>query len=296
MDIKQLKYFKTIVDEGNISKAAEVLRMAQPPLSQQLKRLENELGTVLIKRYTQQWELTETGKTLYRHAIHMLQNMKGIKQEIKEIEEGMRGNLAIGVSSSCVNILHKSIYNFREKYPNVFIKILKGDSSYLQQLLMEREIELSFMLLPMSFRDYRVISLSREPFVVAFPSSWKSKFVHNKVSLKELSSFPFLMLGPMKGYSMHESILSHFHKHQFSPNIVMECTDIATLLTFVASAIGISIIPRSEIYVTFNQGISTIEIEDLSLYIEPAILFSKEHHLTKAAEHFLEYFSGTLPY
>ncbi len=53
----------------------------------------------------------------------MLQNMKGIKQEIKEIEEGMRGNLAIGVSSSCVNILPKSIYNFREKYPNVFIKI-----------------------------------------------------------------------------------------------------------------------------------------------------------------------------
>ncbi len=66
MDIKQLKYFKTIVDEGNISKAAEVLHMAQPPLSQQLKRLENELGTVLIKRYTQQWELTETGKTLYQ--------------------------------------------------------------------------------------------------------------------------------------------------------------------------------------------------------------------------------------
>jgi DNA-binding transcriptional LysR family regulator len=103
------------------------------------------------------------------------------------------------------------------------------------------------------------------------------------------------MLGPMKGYSMYERILSHFQKQQFSPNIVMECTDIATLLTFVASGIGISIIPRSEIYVTFNQGISTLEIEDLSLYIEPAILFSKEHRLTKAADHFLEYFTGTLP-
>ena len=146
------------------------------------------------------------------------------------------------------------------------------------------------MLLPMTFQDYQVISLPREPFVVVIPSSWKSKFVHNKVSLKELIRYPFLMLGPMKGYSMYERILSHFHKHQFSPNIVMECIDIATLLTFVASGIGISIIPRSEIYLTFNQGISTLEIEDLSLYIEPAILYSKQHRLTKSCRTFFRIF------
>ena len=202
----------------------------------------------------------------------MLQDIKGIKQEIREIEEGIRGTLSIGVSSSCVNFLPKNIRHFRENYPNVFIKIWKGDSFYLQKLLIEREIELSFMLLPMTFQDYQVISLPREPFVVVIPSSWKSKFVNNKVSLKELIRYPFLMLGPMEGYSMYENILSHFHKHQFSPNIVMECKDIATLLSFVASDIGISIIPRSEIYGSFNQDISTLEIEDFSFYIEPAIL------------------------
>ena len=109
VDIKQLKYFKTIVDEGNISKAAEVLHMAQPPLSQQLKRLETELGTVLIKRYTQKWELTETGEILYRHAVNMLQDIKEIKREINEMEEGISGTLTIGVSSSCVNFLPKNI-------------------------------------------------------------------------------------------------------------------------------------------------------------------------------------------
>ncbi len=290
MDIKQLKYFKTIVDEGNISKAAEVLHMAQPPLSQQLKRLENELGTVLIKRYTQQWELTETGKTLYRHAVHMLQDIKGIKQEIREMEEGIRGTLSIGVSSSCVNFLPKNIHHFRENYPNVFIKIWKGEYSYLQKLLKAREIELSFMLLPMTLQDYQVKSLPRDPFVVVIPSSWKSQFAKNTVSLKEIIHYPFLMLGPMEGYSMYENILSHFHKHQFSPNIVMECIDISALLSFVASEIGISIIPKSEIYGSFNQDIKTLEIEDFSVFVEPAIICLKQHHLTKAAEHFLNYF------
>ncbi len=292
MDIKQLKYFKTIVDEGNISKAAEVLHMAQPPLSQQLKRLETELGTVLIKRYTHKWELTETGKTLYRHAVHMLQNIKEIKQEIIEMEKGIRGNLTIGVSSSCVNFLPKNIRHFRENYPNVFIKIWKGDSSYLQNLLLEGEIELSFMLLPMNFQDYYVKRLPQAPFVVVIPANWESKFPNNTVRLKDIIHYPFLMLGPMKGYSMYENILSQFHKYQFSPNIVTECKDISTLLSFVAAEIGISIIPKSEIYGSFYQDIKTLAIEDFSLFVEPAIIYRKQHRLTKAAEHFLSSFTS----
>lgn len=292
MDIKQLKYFKTIVDEGNISKAAEVLHMAQPPLSQQLKRLETELGTVLIKRYTHKWELTETGETLYRHAVRMLQDIKEIKQEISEIEEGIRGTLSIGVSSSCVGFLPQIIRQFRDHYPNVFIKIWKGDSVYLQNLLLEREIELSIMLLPMNFHDYHAIRLPQYPFVVVIPSRWKSKFADNTVRLKDLIHYPFLMLGPMKGYSMYEFILGQFHKHQFSPNIVMECKDISILLSLVAAEVGISIIPKSDIYGSFHQDITTLEIEDLSLTVEPAIIYRKQHRLSKAAEHFVSGFTS----
>lgn len=291
MDLKQLKYFKTIVDEGNISKAAEVLHMAQPPLSQQLKRLETELGTVLIKRYTHKWELTETGRILYKHALHILRDIKDIKQEIREMEEGIRGSLTIGVASSCVNFLPKNIRDFRENYPDVFIKILKGDSSHLQNLLLKGEIDLSIMLLPMNFQEYHVRRLPNSPFVVVIPTKWKSKFPKDNVRLKEIIQFPFVMLDPMKGYTMYETILDQFHKHQFSPNIVIECMDISTLLSFVALEIGISIIPKSEIYGSFHQDIMTLEIEDFDLFVEPAIVYQKEHRLTKAAECFLSYFA-----
>ena len=68
---------------------------------------------------------------------------------------------------------------FRENYPNVFIKVWKGDSSYLQELLLEREIELSFMLLPMNVQEYHVKSFPQDPFVVVIPASWKGEFPNN---------------------------------------------------------------------------------------------------------------------
>ncbi|RDW16087.1 LysR family transcriptional regulator [Oceanobacillus arenosus] len=291
MDIKQLLYFKTIVDEGNITKAAKTLHIAQPPLSQQLKRLETELDTVLIKRYTHKWELTETGRILYRHAVNMLQDMKEVKREINEMEDGTSGTLSIGVTSSCVGFLPKNIQRFRESYPHVFIKIWKGDSSYLQNLLLERKIELSLMLLPTSFQDYHVKLLPKYPFVVVIPASWKSKFPNGTVSLKEIIDYPFLMLGPMKGYIMYETIMREFYMHKFSPNIVMECIDISTLLSFVALGIGISIIPKSDIYGSFHQEIEALEIEDFSLFIEHAIIYRKEHTLNTAAKNFLKDFN-----
>ena len=106
MDFRQLHYFKEIVKQGSISKAAEVLHIAQPPLSQLLKKLENDLGTTLIHRYRQKWELTETGELLYQYADQLLMQMQDVKQQIQEIEQGIAGTVRIGVSSACSNIAH----------------------------------------------------------------------------------------------------------------------------------------------------------------------------------------------
>ena len=226
-------------------------------------------------------------------AVRMLQESKAIEQEIQEMEEGIRGTLSIGIAYTCVSYLPKHIRTFRESYPNVFIKIWQGDSSYLQELLIEQKIDFSFMILPKTLEDYRVVCLPEEPFVVVIPSTWKDRFSNTTVNLKEIIDYPFLMLGHMKGYSVYENMLSNFHKHQFSPNIVMECKDISTLLSLVASGVGISIVPKSGIQMTFNHDIEIFEIEDFKLYMEPAIVSLKKHRLTKAAKYFLDYFTAT---
>ncbi|TCP25969.1 DNA-binding transcriptional LysR family regulator [Scopulibacillus darangshiensis] len=289
MELKQLKYFKTIVEAGNISKAAELLYMAQPPLSQQLKRLEKELDAVLIHRRTRQWELTEAGRALYKHAGYMLQKTADIKEEIQEINQGMRGNLTIGVSTSCISYLPKSIKTFRATHPNVYLKIWEGDSYYLEELLSDGKIEVALMLLPKQLEEYELIQLQKEPFVAAVPKSLGEQFTEEVIGLKQIAEYPFLMLAPMEGYSMYEDIIHHFHKSKLAPDIVMECKDISILLALVASGVGISIIPKSEIHEAYHHDITTFEINDFSVYVEPSIIWRKNHRLTKAAEYFMNH-------
>ncbi|GAA0433030.1 transcriptional regulator BsdA [Lentibacillus halophilus] len=289
MDLKQLSYFKTIVDAGSISKAAKTLYMAQPPLSQNLKRLETELDATLIHRTNQQWELTEAGSTLYKHAVNMLQKSKDIVTEIQEFSQGTRGTLTLGVSSTCISYLPEMIKTFRAAHPNVYLKIWRGDSSYLEELLQEGVIEMAFMLLPMKLDAYHFIKLPSEPFVIAAPKQWEKQLVTDDVQLNQIVNYPFLMLAPMEGYAVYENIIQHFHKHYLSPNVIMECKDISTLLALVASGVGLSILPKSAIQKAFYHDIAAIDMKNFDFFIEPSVIWLKNHRLSKAAERFLAY-------
>ena len=156
MDIRQLHYFREIVKQGSISKAAEVLHIAQPPLSQMLIKLENNLGTTLIHRYRKKWELTETGKLLYQYAEQMLVQVLEVKQRIQEIEQGIAGTISIGVSSACSNILIDYVSVFRTQYPKVKIKLITGNSEELLKRLERREIDVVSLLRPIIVNNIRL--------------------------------------------------------------------------------------------------------------------------------------------
>ena len=205
MDIRQLHYFKEIVKQGSISKAAEVLHIAQPPLSQLLKKLENDLGTTLIHRYRQKWELTETGELLYQYAEQMLMQMQDVKQQIQEIEQGIAGTVSIGVSSACSNILIDYVSMFRTQYPNVKINIITGNSEELLKRLEQREIDVALLLRPSNSEQYQMKILKKQPFVVIIPTSWSSSFSSQQHNIGTNCPFPFIMLGAMEGHSLNET-------------------------------------------------------------------------------------------
>src|SRR4051812_49134326 len=99
MDIKQLRYFIAIAEEKNITAAANVLHMSQPPLSMQLKQLEEELGVKLFERNGKSMELTDKGNVLYNRALSLVNSVEEIKNELQETEEGKRGVLAVGINT-----------------------------------------------------------------------------------------------------------------------------------------------------------------------------------------------------
>lgn len=123
MDIRQLRYFIAIVEERKISAAARRLHLSQPPLSQQLKAMEEELGSKLVERSGKYLVVTEAGKALYKYALQLDQLMEEAKMEVREVGNGLNGRLTIGVNTFSVAELPEILYHFHKLYPKVTYKI-----------------------------------------------------------------------------------------------------------------------------------------------------------------------------
>ncbi|PES67044.1 LysR family transcriptional regulator [Bacillus cereus] len=288
MDFRQLYYFKEIVKQGSISKAAEVLHIAQPPLSQLLKKLETDLGTTLIHRYRQKWELTATGEILYQYANQMLMQIQDVKQQIQEIEQGIGGTVSIGVSSTCSNMLIDYVSTFRTQYPNVKIKIVTGNSEELLKRLEQREIDVALLLRLGNSEQYEMKILKKQPTAVIIPSSWATSFSSQHVTIEQIAQFPFIMLGAMEGLSFNEDLFKVFDEHQVKPNIIIECKDIRMVVALVSRGLGLSVIPRMDYTSSFLEHTTLFELKQFDFQLEPVIVKLKDQRISKVASQFWE--------
>lgn len=288
MDFRQLYYFKEIVKQGSLSKAAEVLHIAQPPLSQLLKKLETDLGTTLIHRYRQKWELTATGEILYQYANQMLMQIQDVKQQIQEIEQGIGGTVSIGVSSTCSNMLIDYVSTFRTQYPNVKIKIVTGNSEELLKRLEQREIDVALLLRLGNSEQYEMKILKKQPTAVIIPSSWATSFSSQHVTIEQIAQFPFIMLGAMEGLSFNEDLFKVFDEHQVKPNIIIECKDIRMVVALVSRGLGLSVIPRMDYTSSFLEHTTLFELKQFDFQLEPVIVKLKDQRISKVASQFWE--------
>jgi DNA-binding transcriptional LysR family regulator len=291
VDIKQLHYFCTIVQEGQITRAAKKLHMAQPPLSQQLKLLEQELGVKLFDRNGRNMDLTESGKVLYNRAKRILSQVDETMTEVKETGDGIKGVLSIGASKSCFAYLPDRIRIFREKYPLVTFQLREGDTYYIGELLKNREIELAVTRLPLEMDDISMIRFPVEPYILVIPESWQDQ-VKNRSSIKmiEIQDFPLLLLHRINGKGQFEIVINECRSHGFEPNVVLECPDASMLLSLVAAGVGATIVPKSTLQSHYSDQTIAIELEDASIMSESAIIWLKDRYLSKSANRLIETF------
>src|SRR3954471_9124093 len=160
MDIRHLKYFIAIVEEGKISQAAKRLNIAQPPLSQQLKQLESELGVTLFERHTRKLIITEEGLLLYKRAKEILELLTGTVEEVRELSDGTKGTLSIGtIASLGAQLLPEKIRDFQIHYPDVQFQVWEGDPIRIMELVANRIIELGIVRLPIDNSIFDMIHL-----------------------------------------------------------------------------------------------------------------------------------------
>jgi DNA-binding transcriptional LysR family regulator len=287
MDIKQLIYFLTIAEEGNISKAAERLHMAQPPLSQQLKLLEEELGVILFQRNTRRMQITDAGQLLQSRAQQIIELMEKTSKELNDLKEGSQGVLSIGtISSAGETLVPIVVQDFHKAYPGVDFRIKESSTFEILELVKRGVVEVGVIRTPFNLETFDHISLPEEPMMAA---AMDSLLGMNKtsMSLDELKGKPLLFHNRYAN-----NIEEACRKSGFEPKVKCRIDDTRTMLNWASSGMGIALIPRDMMTLIPDSNLRFIEIKDQTLATKIIIIWKKNHYLSTPARHFLEFFKS----
>ncbi|GGI21654.1 LysR family transcriptional regulator [Oxalicibacterium faecigallinarum] len=290
MDLRQLRYFMAIVEEGQISRAARRLHMAQPPLSLQLKTLEEELGVQLIERNNKSLRLTEAGHALYQRAEQILGLVNATSKEIREFDQGLRGTLGIGSPPGIGHLtMPPRIAAFHKRYPEVTFQWREGNTFRVLELLNTHVIEAGIVRLPVDDNLYAIKPLVTEPWVAVIRAS-DDDARPASIALAELARQPLLLMQRQQGIFWHDMVWDALRAAEVEPTVFCESDNVMALLTLVELGLGAAIVPRSAAALKSGPQLHTMEISDATLESDVAIIWLKNQRLSAAAKAFLEMF------
>ena len=293
MDIRQLLYFTTIAEEGSISAAAKKLHLSQPPLSYQMKLLEEELHLPLIERSARGIALTEAGRVLYKRAQGILELSELTRKEMLAMASGFTGTLHIGtVSSSGASLLGWRIPAFHQKYPQIGFAIHEGNTFELMEMLESGLIELAIVRTPFHNDQLNCLYLSPEPMIAAgaasfFPAGMPSG---QPISLELLGHAPVIL------YRRFEKILlSLCEQKGITPQVFCIADDARTTLMWAEAGLGVAIVPQSAYRIMPHHNMVYGELSEEDLHTRIAAVCKKGCSLSWAAQQFLEIFAQQPP-
>lgn len=293
MDIKQLKYFLAVAKEKQITAAAKKLHIAQPPLSTQLKLLEEELGTSLLERGSRNITLTDAGNILFTRANEIINLVEDTKKEINDLNNGLNGTLNIGaVTSSIHSIVPDQIKFFHSKYKKVNFQIWDGDTLRISELLKNNTIELGIVKTPFDYENYDFILIPNKTSSTPMLAITNSLLPSSKLSIdiKALIDKPLII------HRRYESkITVYCEKHGFKPSIFCKTDDIRLMLALAYDNIGVAILPRSNLDSLAIEKLKLLEIDGLYMDTSFAIIWPKNHYLSNTAKRFIENFTKKNP-
>ncbi len=290
MDLRTLSYFVTVAEELNITKAAEKLCMSQPPLSSQIKGLEQELNTVLFIRGKRHLQLTESGQLLYRRAKELLSLADKASSEIISMSQGMKGTISIGlVEGSAPNIAAEWIAEFIENYPQVHFRIMDGNSDELISKLRSGLISLAVITSPCDQTLLNSFPVGTEK-MTAFMSRDNplAKKEGSTISFSELKGQPLIV--PSRK-SLIDMIYKWFREVDSEPRIVCEMDNYLDVAALAGRNVGISIFPKTS-YI-LNPMLVAKEIVDPEREIEYLFVWLKGRPLPTLEEAFIDHVKQT---
>ncbi|UJF36122.1 LysR family transcriptional regulator [Paenibacillus hexagrammi] len=287
MELRQLQYAIQIATERNFSRAAEKLHIAQPSLSQQLSKLEKEIGVLLFQRSTNSVELTHAGALFVEKSQKILDMVEQLKKEMEDISQMKKGRLVIGsMPITGSTTLPFVVPVFQAAYPEIEISLVEETSSNLETLTMNGQTDISLLSLPLREEALVYETLLEEEIVLAVPPHHPLAEAASPIQIEDLMKESFIAL--KKGQGFRQLTLNLCQQAGFTPNIVFESSNIETVQSLVAAGMGIAFVP----YLISRRNFSELAPVHLPLQGRPArtlvIAYRKGRYISKAAEAFVK--------
>src|ERR1700694_351589 len=242
MELHQLRYFCAVAETGSFSRAAEQSHVSQPSLSQQILKLEGELGARLFDRLGRSVRITELGKTFLPRARAVLRELEAAKGDVVEGKEFIGGPITVGVIPTVAPyFLPPRLTAFSRKFPQVRLTIVEEITPVLLDRLRAGTIDVALLALPIRGHEFDALPLLTERLFAALPKQHKLTS-RRSIYLKDLRAEPFLLL--RDGHCFRDTAVAACDRARLHPQIVFESGQFSSLLSMVGAGMGVSIVPE----------------------------------------------------
>lgn len=246
MELRHLRYFVILAEELHFGRAAEKLHISQPPLSMQIRALENELGVMLFNRTQRHVALTQAGHALLQEARQLLARVDQAILITRRAGRGEIGELAVGfISVADYNVLPLVLREFRRKYPLVNLTLREATTDAQVRDLLAGRLDVGFLLPPITEPALESVSILREPLIAALPEKHPLAKKPGKLALEKLKDEPFILFPRPNAPGLYDDIVSCCKTAGFSPRVEQEAIQMQTIISLVSAELGVALIPAS---------------------------------------------------
>jgi len=293
MDLRQLRYFSTVAQELHFGRAAEKLGMTQPPLSQSIQGLEEELGVRLFDRTKRTVTLTAVGLQWLPYVRRVLEEAAALPSIAKRLSRGEVGILRLAfVSIADYHVLPRLISQYRTRYPEVEISLLESTSDLQIEDLLEDRIDVGLIIPPPQMRLPATLSykqLVREPLIAAVPEEWiKTRRIRSsqgRISFENIAHEPLIVFPRRSAPAFHDVITGYYAEAGMEPIIGQEAIQMQTIISLVSAGLGIALVPSS-LQNLGRLGVRYLSFADRAPEIETGVVWRPDDSLP-ALKHFL---------
>jgi len=253
MEMAQLEYFSSVVQEKSFSKAADRVFRTQPAVSIAIRRLEEEIGLPLLDRTQKTPVLTEAGQVVYDYAQRILGLRDQVSQAVTELQTLKRGRVRVGANeSTSLYLLPELILAFRERHPEVKVEIFRHVSSHLPREVLERNVDFALMASKPEDRDLQAFPVLKDELVLIM-SPKHPLASRPSVKIKDLGSEHFVAHNVKSGSRV--KVVEAFARHHTPLNITLELATIETIKRFVQKRVGLAFVPGMCVREELERGV-----------------------------------------